>query len=102
IGCCLPSVSARMCIACFRRRSEGHSSVLMGIVAGPALEQCISMPAEKKLELDLTDEQARIHIRALSVHARDLAAPAVREQNMEQIKRLDALRHDLEQKLDAL
>jgi hypothetical protein len=53
-------------------------------------------------QLDLTDQQARDVIRALSVHARDLASiPRAQNPNKAEIKRLDGLRKELEALLDS-
>ena len=48
----------------------------------------------------LTEEKARDVVRALAVHARSLAEPSVRGQNSDEIRRLDALRRDLEGEID--
>lgn len=52
------------------------------------------------ITLELTDEQARDVIRATSVYARDLAAGMWRDKNLTEIKRVDALRHEVEAAVD--
>lgn len=55
--------------------------------------------AANKITLELTDEQARDLIRAASVHARDMAGVG-RPENIGKVKRLDALRLEIETLVD--